>query len=63
MKKAWPWFIAIVLGYVLLIGVVLYLVPMPWNLVISAVVLLMAVRFAFTIRKVSQLGARRSAPK
>lgn len=63
MKKAWPWFVAILLGYVLLIGSVLYLVPMPWNLAISAVVVLMALRFAFTIKNVGQLGARRSAPK
>jgi glucose dehydrogenase len=58
MKKALPWIVMVVVGYVLLIVGVLYLVPGPWNWVISAVVLLMAARFLFTVRKAAELGRR-----
>ncbi|MDF2628992.1 MAG: hypothetical protein K0R39_2823 [Symbiobacteriaceae bacterium] len=59
MKKAMPLIVAVAVGYVGLIGVVLYLVPAPWNWVVSLVVLLMAVRFAFTVRTASHLGEKR----
>lgn len=60
MKKAMPLVVAVALGYVGLIGVVLYLVPSPWNWVVSLVVLLMAVRFAFTLKAASHLGEKRA---
>ena len=59
MKQAWPWFVAVGLGYVLMVIGVLFMVPKPWNFVVALVVLLMALRFVFTIQKVSQMGAKR----
>lgn len=58
MKQAWPWFIAVGIGYVLMIVGVLYMVPQPWNLAVALVVLLMALRFVFTVKKVSQMGVK-----
>lgn len=59
MKKAMPLIVAVAVGYVGLIGVVLYLVPSPWNWVVSLVILLMAIRFAFTLKSASHLGEKR----
>lgn len=52
--------VAVLVGYVLLISVVLYFLPMPWNLVSAAVIALLAVRFIFAMKAAAKIGTKRS---
>jgi len=58
MKEAWPWVAAVALGYVSLIVGVLFMVPLPWNILTAVFILLMALKFMFTIMKVARMGPK-----
>lgn len=57
--KTLLYLIVVVVGYIGLGAVCFKVVPAPWNYVAAGVVALMAMRFLFTIKSVSQLGSRR----
>jgi hypothetical protein len=60
--KATPLLVAVMVGYVLLLAMLLYFLPYPWNYAISSLVLFKGLIFWVVMRKASTLGSGRRIP-
>lgn len=60
MKSTFPWVIAVLVLYAIVVIVVFWAAPFPWDWIAALFVTLMAVKFFFLIRKVGDIGHKRS---